>query len=79
MHNLAVSQLRLAEPVPAPQLLDEREAALRLQISPATLRLWRNKRRQGEEAPVLPFVQLGRLVKYRTEDVDEFLLQQIKA
>ena len=79
MHNFAVPKPKLAEPVPAPQLLDEREAALRLQISPATLRFWRSKRKRGEEAPVLPFVQLGRLVKYRIEDVDEFLLQQIKA
>ena len=79
MHDLVVSKIKLAEPAPAPQLIDEREAALRLQISPATLRFWRSKRKRGEEAPVLPFVQLGRLVKYRIEDVDELLLQQIKA
>lgn len=60
-----------------PQLLDEREAAEILQISPATLRLWRKKRKTGEVAPVVPFLQIGRAVRYRNEDLETFLTEQV--
>ena len=79
MQNYDVTKLRVAEEVPKQVLLDEAAAADRLSISPQSLRLWRQKRKQGLAAPVLPFVQLGRLIRYRQVDVDKFLMEQIHA
>ena len=78
MQNYDVTKLRVAEKVTKQVLLDE-AAAARLSLSPQALRLWRTKRKQGLVAPVLPFVQLGRLIRYRIQDVDQFLLEQIHA
>ena len=78
MQNYDVPKLKVAEEVPKQVLLDE-AAAARLSLSPQALRLWRQKRKQGLVAPVLPFVQLGRLIRYRIQDVDQFLLEQIHA
>ena len=79
MQNHDVTKLRIAKEIPKQVLLGEKEAAERLSLSPQALRLWRQKRKQGLEAPVLPFVQLGRLIKYRQADVDQFLMEQIHA
>ena len=79
MQNYDVNKFKIAEEVPKQVLLDESEAADRLSLSPQVLRLWRQKRKQGLVAPVLPFVQLGRLIRYRIQDVDQFLLEQIHA
>ena len=79
MQNYDVNKFKIAEEVPKQVLLDESEAADRLSLSPQVLRLWRQKRKQGLVAPVLPFVQLGRLIKYRQVDVDQFLMEQIHA
>ena len=77
MQNYDVNKFKIAEEVPKQVLLDESEAADRLSLSPQVLRLWRQKRKQGLVAPVLPFVQLGRLIKYRQVDVDQFILDNI--
>ena len=79
MQNYDVTKLRIAEESSKQVLLDEAEAADRLSLSPQALRLWRTKRKQGLVAPVLPFVQLGRLIRYRIQDVDQFLMEQIHA
>ena len=79
MQNYDVNKFKIAEEVPKQVLLDESEAAARLSLSPQALRLWRQKRKQGLVAPVLPFVQLGRLIRYRIQDVDQFLMEQIHA
>ena len=79
MQNYDVNKFKIAEEVPKQVLLDESAAADRLSLSPQALRLWRQKRKQGLAAPVLPFVQLGRLIRYRIQDVDQFLLEQIHA
>ena len=42
------------------------EAAVYLGCSPATLRVWVSKRR-------VPFIRVGRLVRFRRRDLDEFL------
>jgi hypothetical protein len=47
--------------------LDEREAAVLTNQSPKTLESWRNR---GEG---LPFLKLGRRIRYRLSDVLEFL------
>lgn len=49
-------------------LLTEKQAAVRLQVSPATLQVWRCTRRVN-----LPFVKVGRLVRYRAEDLQAFI------
>ena len=49
-------------------LLDEHEAANLLQISPGTLQVWRSTGRYA-----LPFVKVGRRVRYRPEDLQKWL------
>lgn len=49
-------------------LLSRREAAAYLGLEPGTLTNWASTRRY-----TLPFVKVGRLVKYRKADLDEFI------
>ena len=79
MYNPDVMTHQLNDDPTKPVFLDEAQAAEYLSLSPQALRLWRKKREQGLEAPVIPFCKLGRLVRYRKEDVDQFLLEQIHA
>ena len=51
-----------------PKLLTEAEAADYLSVEPQTLCAWRCTRRYN-----LPFIKVGRLVRYRPEDLEEFL------
>jgi len=44
------------------------EAAVFLGCTPGTLRVWVSKRR-------VPFVRVGRLVRFRRKDLEEFLEQ----
>ncbi len=50
------------------RLLTERQVAAILQIKPNTLAVWRLHDRYP-----LPFIRIGRTIRYRTEDVDRFL------
>ena len=77
MQNYDFSTVKIASETAKQVLLGEKEAAERLSLSPQALRLWRKRREQGLEAPVIPFVKLGRLVKYRQVDVDQFLMGQL--
>ena len=52
----------------APELLDTELAASYLGIKGHTLEVWRVTGRYG-----LPFVRVGRRVKYRRADLDRFL------
>jgi len=52
----------------APRLIDEVEAAQRLGTTPKTLQIWRSTKRYP-----LPYVKVGRLVRYRLADVDAFI------
>lgn len=49
-------------------LLDEAAVAAHLSVAPATLRIWRCTKRYP-----LPYVKVGRLVRYRAADLDAFL------
>lgn len=49
-------------------LIDEREAAQILNVSPGTLSVWRCTGRYG-----LPFVKVGRLVRYSRKSLDAWL------
>ena len=54
-----------------PKLLTESEAADYLSVEPQTLCAWRCTRRYN-----LPFIKVGRLVRYRPEDVEAFLAER---
>lgn len=50
------------------ELLDPEQAAALLTIRPQTLAIWRITNRYP-----LPFVKVGRLVRYRRNDLEKFL------
>lgn len=52
----------------ASPLLDEAQAAQHLDVSPGTLSVWRSTGRYQ-----LPFLKVGRKVRYRLSDLDEWL------
>ena len=51
-----------------PELLDERNAAAALNVKPQTLAVWRSNGRYP-----LPFIRVGRCVRYRAADLQKFL------
>jgi excisionase family DNA binding protein len=57
---------------PAP-LLDEQQAAQHLNVSPGTLSVWRSTGRYG-----LPFVKIGRSVRYRLSDLDTWINNRVR-
>jgi len=57
-----------AAPPQAPDLLDTEPAARYLGVKGHTLEIWRVTGRYG-----LPFIKVGRRVKYRRTDLDRFL------
>lgn len=64
--------LRIASPSPNHELLTRKEAAAYLGVAEKTLAMWKWSGRYG-----LPFVKIGRLVKYRKSDLDAFIAQRI--
>jgi excisionase family DNA binding protein len=50
------------------KLLDDKQAAEYLTVSPGTLSVWRSTGRYA-----LPFVKVGRMVRYRPADLDAWL------
>lgn len=54
-------------------LLTEDEAAALLKVQPATLATWRVRGR-----PNLPFVRVGRCVRYRQQDLIAFINRQVR-
>jgi excisionase family DNA binding protein len=49
-------------------LLTEVETAKQIQVAPETLQQWRHHKRYQ-----LPFVRVGRLIRYRQSDIDAWL------
>jgi len=49
-------------------LLSRKEAAIYLGLSEQTLAIWKCTKRYD-----LPFVKIGRLIKYRKSDLDKFI------
>jgi excisionase family DNA binding protein len=49
------------------ELLDEKAVAKRLGVEQKTLQAWRSR------GSTLPFLKIGRLVKYAPEDVQQFI------
>jgi hypothetical protein len=60
--------MRTNRGAPPDELLDESAAAFLLAIKPATLRVWRSTCRYD-----LPYIKVGRLVRYRTSDLNAFV------
>ena len=54
-----------------PRLLTRAQAAAYLHCRPQTLAIWASTGRYG-----LPFVRVGRLVRYRVSDLDDFLTRR---
>jgi predicted DNA-binding transcriptional regulator AlpA len=52
-------------------LLSEVEAAQFLGVKPTTLQIWRCTKRYP-----LPFIKIGRLVRYRQSSLETFLVQR---
>lgn len=62
-----------ADSIPAtikakPNLLDTDSAAAYLDVTPRTLEVWRSAKRHA-----IPYIKVGRLVKYRQSDLDLWL------
>ena len=57
-----------------PKLLTETEAAACLGVEPATLAVWRCKKRYA-----LPYVKVGRLVRYLETDIAAFVAKRTQA
>lgn len=51
-------------------LITQEEAAKLLSVKPSTLEAWRH---HGRHAHTLPFVKLGRMVRYCRPDVEKFI------
>jgi excisionase family DNA binding protein len=64
MNNTTLSQIVTR----SCELLDENQAAAYLTVSPGTLSVWRSVGRYN-----LPFVKVGRMVRYRLTDLDAWL------
>jgi len=56
--------------LPSP-LVDEKQAAEILGVTPGTLSVWRCTRRYP-----LPYVKCGRAVRYRVEDLERFIAER---
>jgi hypothetical protein len=59
--------------LPKLHLLDDIDAAAALDISPGTLSVWRSTGRYN-----LPFVKIGRTVRYRVGDLRAFIESRTK-
>lgn len=60
--------------LPADTLHDERATAEILSVEPATLAVWRSTRRYN-----LPYVKVGRAVRYRHSDIMAFIASRTVA
>jgi hypothetical protein len=56
------------------ELLDEKQAAAKLDVTPGTLSVWRSTGRYA-----LPFVKVGRKVRYRLCDLDSWLEKRTRS
>lgn len=54
-----------------PNLLDTEQAAAHIGVTPRTLEVWRCVKRHA-----IPYIKVGRLVKYRQADLDAWLVSR---
>lgn len=55
------------------QLLDEKAAAKLLSVSPGTLRVQRCTGASPHGLPKLPYIKIGRCVRYRLSDIARYI------
>jgi hypothetical protein len=55
-------------------LLDEHQAAITIDVTPGTLSVWRSTGRYN-----LPFIKVGRKVRYRRDDLEAWLESRTRA
>ena len=55
-------------------LLDEQQAAITIDVTPGTLSVWRSTGRYN-----LPFIKVGRKVRYRRTDLEAWLEARTRA
>lgn len=55
-------------------LLDEQQAAITIDVTPGTLSVWRSTGRYK-----LPFIKVGRKVRYRRADLEAWLESRTRA
>ena len=53
------------------ELLSSHQASIYIGVSPSTMEVWRCTKRYQ-----IPFIKIGRLVRYRKSELDSFLDQQ---
>jgi excisionase family DNA binding protein len=68
MSNQALLNTLAAQRLAKNRLLTNEEAAAELGVTPRTLEVWRCTKRHQ-----IPYIKVGRLVKYRQEALDAFL------
>ena len=73
MFDEILKGLKLDDP-----LLPASKVAPMLGISPQTLAVWRHRKNNGQSAPALPYVKIGRrAIRYRLGDVRAFIEQNL--
>lgn len=55
------------------QLITEKQAAKLLAVSPGTLRVQRCVGASPKGLPMIPFVRIGRAVRYRLRDIQRYI------
>jgi hypothetical protein len=55
------------------RMLSEQEAARYLGIAPQTLRQQRSEGARSNRLPLVPFVRMGRTIRYDVKDLDDFI------
>ena len=59
--------------IPFERILTENEAAPLIGFSVTSLRMWRHLDAKKGRAPRLPYLRLGRAIRYRPADIEAFL------
>ena len=74
MQNNAVNKRSINHNIE--NLLTEKDTAKKLGLYRNTLAIWRcrmKKNKNKQKSPHLPFVKLGRAIRYRPSDVEKFI------
>ncbi len=70
---MTTEKLRRQLTAASADLLDDKAAASILDVSPGTLSVWRSTGRYN-----LPFLKIGRKVRYRRADLDAWLVARLR-
>ena len=62
---------------PISNVVGEREAAEYLGLARITLRMQRTRGAKTGSVPKIPFIRMGRAIRYRIKDLEEYLEQHL--